>query len=281
MQADASILFRQRVDTPQGDYVATLQQIAVLVSGMEKKAGVGELPVGICTPGSRSPVTGLMRNANSTCLNDQPLLEDLHKALGRQVRMANDADCLALSEALDGAARNAASVFAVILGTGVGGGWVVNQTLTPAANGIAGEWGHTPLPWMDSDEYPGATCWCGLQGCIETFLSGPGLTADFLAHSGQSGSAADIAANAATNGAAEQALQRYEHRLARALAMIINILDPQVIVLGGGLSNMQRLYAQVPKLWHQWVFSDVVNTRLVAAEHGDSSGVRGAARLWQ
>ena len=252
---------RRRVATPR-DYGATLDAIAGLVAGAE--AECGECTVGIGIPGSLSPATGLVRGANSTWLNGGRLKEDLERGLDRPVRLSNDANCLALSENLPGIA------FAVILGTGVGAGITVDGRLIEGANRIAGEWGHNPLPWMSREEHPGPRCWCGRAGCIETFLCGPALAAD---------AGADPAAMPDTR-QAQAALARHCHRLARALAHVINLLDPDVIVLGGGLSNMGNLYEQVPKLWGQWVFSDVVNTRLVRARHGDSSGVFGAARLW-
>jgi fructokinase len=280
---DASqVLVRRRVATPQGDYAGTLEAIAALVADVEIQAGRSGLPIGVGHPGSVSPTSGLLRNASSTCLNGKPLREDLERVLGRPVRMANDADCLALSEAFDGAAAGARNVFAVILGTGVGGGIVINGGLIGGANGIVGEWGHNHLPWMrpEWDESPGPACWCGQHGCIETFLSGPALAADHARATGQTVSAVDIAA-LAQNGdvAANGTLGRYEDRLARALAHVINLLDPEVIVLGGGISRIDRLYRYVPALWDAWIFSDEVSTRLVPAQHGDSSGVLGAARL--
>ena len=267
---DGSELLRERVATPQGDYAATVRSIVDLVTSASVKvpagtqragagdtANFGQLPVGIGIPGAESRVTGLIKNANSTCLIGRPLRADLEAALGRKVRLANDANCFALSEASDGAAAGAQSVFGVILGTGVGGGIVVNGKVLQGVNGIAGEWGHNPLP----DEAETRACYCGRTNCIETFLSGQALAADGGAH-------------------CEAAMQRYEHRLARALAQVINILDPDVIVLGGGLSNIDRLYANVPALWAEFIFSDAVATRLVKHHHGDSSGVRGAAWLW-
>ncbi len=280
MAPDGAIVQRERIDTPQGDYGRTLAAILDLVSRLESTLQGSALPVGICTPGSLSPATGLLRNANSTCLNGKPLKQDLETALQREIRMANDADCLAVSEAADGAGAGASSVFGVILGTGVGGGLVINGRLLQGVNAVAGEWGHNPLPWMrpEWEEYPGRTCWCGQQGCIETWLSGPGLVRDFspeckhvqeILHLEQAG-----------DSGARAVLARYEDRLARALAHVINLFDPEVIVLGGGVSNLERLYRHVPVLWDQWVFSDVVRTRLVPARHGDASGVRGAAWLW-
>lgn len=280
LAADGSILARQRVATPQGDYLATLAAIEGLVREIEADVGQGPLPTGICTPGALSPASGLLKNANSTCLNGQALQPDLEQQLARPLRLANDANCLAVSEAADGAACGAQSVFAVILGTGVGGGLVINGQLLTGPHAIAGEWGHNPLPWMKQDwqEFPGRPCWCGQHGCIETWLSGPGLAMDY----GDGSVDAMTIAGRAESGEmqAKAALGRYEDRLARSLAHVINLFDPDVIVLGGGLSNIQRLFQTPPALWDQWVFSDEVTTRLLPAQHGDSSGVRGAAWLW-
>jgi fructokinase len=273
-------LARVRVDTPRDDYVATVDAVAGLVRVLEARAG-GDAPVGIGIPGTISPVTGLVKNANSVWLNGRPLLADLEQRLNRRVRITNDANCFAASEAADGAAAGAAVVFGVILGTGTGGGIVVRGQVVVGPNAVAGEWGHNPLPWPRDDERPGPACYCGRSGCIETFLSGPGLEADYARHTGQPRRPVDIVAQAAAGERdATAALERYEDRLARGLASIINVLDPDVIVLGGGLSNTDRLYANVPRLWTPYVFSDAVTTRLVKARHGDSSGVRGAARLW-
>jgi fructokinase len=228
-------------------------------------------------PGVISPATGLVKNANSTWLIGRPFGADLSARLGREVRCANDANCFALSEAVDGAAAGARSVFGVIVGTGTGAGIVLDGRVVTGANAIAGEWGHNPLPWPREGEWPGPACYCGRTGCIETFLSGPGFARDFAPDA----AAADIVARAAAgDAAAEQCVRRYEDRMARALAAVINLLDPDVIVLGGGMSNVDRLYAHVPALWTPFVFSDTVTTRLVKAAHGDSSGVRGAAWLW-
>lgn len=254
-------VLRERVPTPRGDYPATVAAIAALVKAAETKVSCRETApvasVGIGIPGAESRITGRIKNANSTWLIGQPLRADLERALQRPVRIANDANCFALSEATDGAAAGAAVVFGVILGTGVGGGIVVNGQVLVGPNAIAGEWGHNPLAG-EAEQRP---CYCGRLNCIETFLSGPALAAD--------GGAEDAAA-----------LQRYERRLARALAQVINLLDPDVIVLGGGVSNLDRLYDRVPRLWGEFVFSDAVATRLVKNKHGDSSGVRGAAWLW-
>lgn len=276
-------LLRERVVTPTGDYGATLALIARLIAGAEQKLNA-RCSIGLGTPGAPSPSTGRMRNSNSTCLNNQPLKQDLETLLKREVRIANDANCFALSEAHDGAAAGAASVFGVILGTGVGGGIVIHGRVIDGPNTIAGEWGHNPLPWPqqsdDGDERPGSPCYCGKRGCIETFLSGPGLSNDYAAHGGAPLDAAAIVARAAQDAVAHSALERYEQRLARALATVINMLDPEVIVLGGGMSNVAQIYDNVPALWGKWVFSDVVRTKLVRNKHGDSSGVRGAAWLW-
>ena len=273
-------VFRRRVNTPQGDYSQTLQVIASLVHTAERELGTTG-SVGIGTPGSLSRVTGLMKNCNSTCLNGQPLLQDLQHLLGREVRIANDANCFALSEASDGAAAGLLVVFGVILGTGCGGGVVVNGQVLDGPNGIAGEWGHNPLPWPRDEERPGPACYCGKAGCIEAWLSGPGLALDYRHCTGKERPASEISTLANQGDTeAEAALQRYEDRLARSLAHIINILDPDAIVLGGGLSHMARLYENVPRLWGQYVFSDAVHIRLLPPRFGDSSGVRGAAWLW-
>ena len=238
--------------------------------------------MGVGIPGAISPATGLIKNANSTWLNGRPLADDLSRALGRPVRLANDANCFALSEATDGAAAGAAVVFGVIIGTGTGGGLVVNGRVVVGANAIAGEWGHNPLPSPEDDERPGRACYCGRSGCIETFLSGPALARDYIALGGDDLSAAEVASRAGGGDPrAIECLERYERRFARAIASIINVVDPDVIVLGGGLSNISRLYANIPLLWAPHVFSDRVDTQLVRAKHGDASGVRGAAWLWE
>lgn len=273
-------LARHRVPTPQGDYAATLAAVVGLVERVERETG-RRGTVGVGTPGALSRVSGLIKNANSTCLIGEPLKDDLQALLGREVRVANDANCFALSEAVDGAGRGAQVVFGVILGTGVGAGIVVNGRALDGANGIAGEWGHNPLPLPAGDDLPLPACYCGRAGCIETYLSGPGLAMDHARCSGELARPEGIVAGAAeSDPACEASLARYEQRLARALAGVINILDPDVIVLGGGLSNIERLYQRVPSLWCPHVFSDHVATRLVRARHGDSSGVRGAAWLW-
>ncbi len=274
------ILARQRIPTPAGDYMATLMAVAGLVETLEAELGCRG-SVGVGTPGVESAQSGLIKNANSTCLIGKPLKRDLQALLQREVRLANDANCFALSEAVDGAAAGAEVVFGVILGTGVGGGIVVRGELLVGANAIAGEWGHNPLPAPTAEELPAPACYCGRCGCVETWLSGPGLARDHAATTGEALAPEAIAARAAAGDAAcEATLQRYENRLARALAGVINLLDPQVIVLGGGLSKLERLYANVPRLWAPHVFSDTIATRLVKHAHGDSSGVRGAAWLW-
>jgi fructokinase len=273
-------LIRRRVASPRGDYNATINNIVALVDYVEQRLGATG-SVGLATPGALSLKSGRLKNSNSVWLNDKPIKQDLQSALRREVRMANDANCFTLSEATDGAAAVSEVVFGVIVGTGTGGGIVVNGRLITGVNSIAGEWGHNPLPWPDSDETPGPLCYCGKYGCIETFLSGPGMASDYFAHTGTALEAHQIVEQAGHgNHQAEQTLQRYEQRMARALASIINILDPQVIVLGGGMSNIERLYSTIPQLWRDYVFSDHVDTSLVAPKYGDSSGVRGAAWLW-
>ncbi len=273
-------LLRQRIPTPRGDYTGTLEAIAGLVRSAEAALGATG-SVGIGTPGAVSPATGRMKNCNSTWLNGQPLKQDLERRLARPVRLANDANCFALSEAVDGAAAGAQVVFGVILGTGCGAGIVVRGHVLTGPNAIVGEWGHNSLPWPHDDERPGPACYCGRNGCIETWLSGPGLARDLAATTGTVLPAHEIARRAeAGDAACIAALERYEDRLARGLAHVINILDPDVIVLGGGMSNVARLYENVPRLWAPYVFSDRVDTRLVPPAHGDSSGVRGAAWLW-
>jgi len=280
LAADGRVRARRRVATPRGDYDATLAAVAAVVAALEAETGVGA-PVGVGIPGALSRASGLVKNANSTWLIGRPLVEDLAATLGRPVRLANDANCFALSEAADGAGAGADPVFGVILGTGVGGGIVVGGRLVVGANAIAGEWGHDPLPWPEDDERPGPHCYCGRRGCVETFLSGPALARAYAEADGEACEPAAIVARAAAGEAtAEAVLGRYERRLARALAMVINLLDPAVIVLGGGLSNIARFYRRVPGLWSAFVFSDRVETRLVRARHGDASGVRGAAWLW-
>ncbi len=274
---------RRRVPTPRDDYAGTLQGVAALVDEAERNLRVppGSGMVGIGTPGSISRATGLLRGSNSVCLNGRPIKDDLEALLRRPIRITNDANCFALSEAVDGAGAGARVVFGAILGTGVGAGIVVDERVLDGPNAIAGEWGHNPLPWPRDDERPGATCFCGRPGCIETWLAGPGLARDHARVNGDQLTAPELVASAASGDAACLAsLERYEERLARALAHVINIIDPDVIVLGGGMSNVDRLYRSVPALWGPWVFSDRVDTRLARHVHGDSSGVRGAAWLW-
>jgi len=270
-------LLRKRLPTPQGNYQATLQTIVKLVTTTEQTLGQ-QGTVGIAIPGTLSPSTGLIKNANSTCLIGQPFDRDLSTLLQRPIRLSNDANCFVLSEARDGAAAGAAVVFGVIIGTGTGGGIAINQQVLTGPNAIAGEWGHNPLPWPQPHELPGPPCYCGKSGCLETFLSGPALAYDY-----QQATATPptiVALAQAGEKAAQACLARYADRLARGLASIINVLDPNVIVLGGGLSNMDYLYTEVPRLWGRYVFSDHLDTLLTPALHGDSSGVRGAARLW-
>lgn len=281
LDSGGRVLARRRVPSPQGDYDATVATVSGLVRAVERDLDViGSLGVG--TPGSLSRATGLLRGSNSVWLNGNPLKADLESALQREVRLTNDANCFALSEASDGAGQGAPVVFGVILGTGVGGGIVVNGRVLDGANAIAGEWGHNPLPWAVGDEHPGPLCWCGRRGCIETWLSGPGMARDHQAVTGSASAPPTIVAEAAAANAVSAAtLDRYVDRLARALAHVINIVDPDVIVLGGGMSNIPSLYETVVARWGRWVFSDRVVTRLVRAVHGDSSGVRGAAWLWE
>ena len=272
-------LLRRRRPTPRGNYQGTVATVRDLVTRAETELGVRGT-VGCGTPGAISPATGRLKNANSTWLNDRPLDRDLAEALGRPVPIANDADCFALSEAIDGAAAGAATVFGVILGTGVGGGIAVHGEALFGPNAIAGEWGHNPLPWPEPHELPGSPCYCGRCGCIETWLSGPGLARDYRERTGRDADPPEItAAAAAGERAATDVLHAHANRMARALATVINILDPEVIVLGGGLSRLDHLYAEVPACWGRYVFSDTVRTRLVPPAFGDSSGVRGAAWL--
>lgn len=278
-------LFRHRISTPQGDYEAILQSIAGLVKKIESSVSE-QGSVGICTPGALSPVTGLLRNSNSVCLNGKAVLADLQQCLQREIRMANDANCFALSEAVDGAASNARVVFGVIIGTGTGAGIVIDSKVLVGPNAIAGEWGHNPLPWPEENELPGAVCYCGKSGCIETWLSGPGLARDHALVNNIGSDADSLDAKALDNKAQQgdkdaiDTFIRYEDRMARSLAHVINILDPDVIVLGGGMGNIKRLYKNVPEIWGKYVFSDTVNTKLLVPVYGDSSGVRGAAWLW-
>ncbi|NBW01391.1 MAG: ROK family protein [Betaproteobacteria bacterium] len=283
LDSAGAIRWKQRIASPQNNYQSTLSALAALIAQARREIPAArQCAIGIGIPGSLSPHDGRVRNANSTWLNGQSLQQDLEALLGQHVRIANDANCLALSEFTDGAARGAQSVFAIILGTGVGGAHVANGALAGGANRLAGEWGHVPLPWMTSQEFNTPACWCGRTGCIETFLSGPALvkalnaggsapvrSVQEIVHRSEAGDMHAIAV-----------LDRFYGQLARALAMVINIIDPEVIVIGGGLSNISRIYSEIPKRWSQWIFSDTaVITRLLPAQHGDASGVRGAAWL--
>jgi fructokinase len=279
LDAEGNELDRRRVATPQGDYEGILGRLVALVE--EISAGRHTVAtVGVGTPGAVSPFDGLMKNSNSVVLNGRPFESDLEEALGRPLIMRNDADCFALSEAVDGAARGAATVFGVILGTGVGGGVVVDGKVRTGPNRIGGEWGHNPLPWPNDDERPGPDCYCGKRGCIEKWLAGPSLAADHLRVAGDDLTAPEVVEAARVGDAAAVAtLDRYVDRLARSLATIVNVLDPDVVVLGGGMSNVDELYARVPEVWGRYVFGGEAATRLVPNRHGDSSGVRGAAML--
>jgi fructokinase len=279
VDASGLVHVRRRVPTPAQDYSATIGAIVALVSGIEQEIGT-TASVGIGIPGAVSPRSGLVKNANSTWLIGRPLQRDIENALGRPARLANDANCFALSEATDGAGAGVDTVFGVILGTGVGGGIAIAGKILAGANAIAGEWGHNPLPWPEPDEIPGPPCYCGRSGCIESYLSGPGLAADHYQHCGKRLAAPEIAA-VNSNPECRATLARYMERLARGLASVINLIDPGVIVLGGGLSGISALYEQVPRLWTRYIFSDPVVTRLLPPAHGDSSGVRGAAWLWR
>ena len=278
--ADGAIAVRHRLPNP-GAYDLALATVRTLVERVAAETGAGPVPVGVAIPGSVSPRTGLMRNANSQWLNGRPFGAHLAATLGREVRLENDANCFALSEAVDGAGAGAGVVFGGILGTGCGGGVIVGGKVIEGANGVAGEWGHTPLPWAGEGEHPGPACWCGRKGCMETWVSGTGFEADFVHAGGEPMDAQDIVAQARDGDAAAQAaLTRYIDRLGRGLALVCDILDPDVIVLGGGMSNTDEIYDRVPEIVGRHAFSDVFVTRIVKAVHGDSSGVRGAAWLW-
>ncbi len=282
---DGQAVFRQRLDTPQGDYAQTLSSIVQLIGQAKKflhKHGLAtEYSIGVGIPGTISLKTGLVKNANSVCLIGQPLQLDLEQQLGQPVRISNDANCLTVSEATDGAAVGSEVVFGVIIGTGTGGGIAIRQQVITGVNAIAGEWGHNPMPWRVPEDGLPVHCYCGKQDCIETFLSGSGMLKRFLQSGGMAGTAQEIVARASSGEQrAEQFMSRYEDWLARGLASVINVLDPDVIVLAGGLSNIERLYINVPRCWQKYVFSDQVNTQLLRARYGDSSGVRGAAWLW-
>lgn len=280
LDSAGNFLARIRTANP-GSYDAAIECVRDLIGRVEQEVG-GKGSIGIGVPGSISPRSGLMRNANSTYLNGRTFREDLSTALGRDVRMANDANCLALSEVVDGAAAGAKVAFAIIIGTGCGGGLVVDGKLVEGANGIGGEWGHIPLPWPKPEELPGTECWCGQRNCLETWVSGTGLQRDFAAVNGATLDGGAIITGArAGEPAAAAALDRYIDRLGRAMALICNILDPDVFVLGGGLSNVAELYQRLPDAIRPYVFSDMWEARIVPARWGDSSGVRGAACLWQ
>ncbi|MEM7636800.1 MAG: ROK family protein [Pseudomonadota bacterium] len=278
---DDSVLAVARVPTPRGDYGGSISAMAAMVSELADRAGTSDYSVGIGMPGSISPITGKVQNANSTWINDQHFQSDLETALNCKVRLANDANCLAVSEAYDGAGQGAASVFGVILGTGCGGGLVVNGTAVSGHHSIGGEWGHNPLPWAKGSECPGPQCWCGRTGCLETWLSGPALSIDHHAWTGTKLPAEQIGFNAGAGDAdAIATLTRHLDRCGRGLAHVINIFDPEIIVLGGGLSGLHGLVERLPGAIAPYVFADAVDIRVEAARHGPESGVRGAARLW-
>lgn len=289
MNHEGDVLERIRKPTPKGDYEGIISRIAAIVRELETRVD-GRHTIGVGTPGAVSPATGLLKNSNSTALNGRPLREDLQKTLGRPIEFTNDANCFALSEALGGSGDGKEVVFGVIIGTGTGAGVVVRGKVLSGPNAIAGEWGHNPLPWPRPDELPGPVCYCGRRGCLETYLSGPGMASDHLRISGEGQEEKNGTTKKPEPGdilrmaqqgdeRSEDTLRRYEDRLARGLAHVINILDPDVIVLGGGLSNIDRLYKNVPKLWGEYVFSDTVETLLLPPRFGDSGGVRGAALL--
>ncbi|MCH1541793.1 MAG: ROK family protein [Alphaproteobacteria bacterium] len=272
-----AIIWRERRPTPAENYDAILDVIAGLVAKAQDETG--DTPsIGIAMPGSLSPKTGLVRNSNTQCLNGQPMKQDLETKLGREVRLANDANCFALSEAVDGAGAGAQSVFGVIFGTGCGGGLVFDGQLQNGANGIGGEWGHNPLAAMRPDEVPGPDCYCGRQGCNETWISGSGFARDHEYVTGEKRTAEEIIAS--DSDAAKASFERLCDRMARALGAVINLVDPEVIVLGGGLSNVDALYTRIPDIWNAYIFSDIIETQLLPNKHGDASGVRGAAWLW-
>lgn len=271
------IVWRERRPTPAEDYQAIIEAIAALVAQAAIETAQ-EMTVGIGMPGSLSPKTGLVRNSNTQCLNGQAIKQDLESAMAREVRLANDANCFVLSEATDGAGAGAQSVFGVIIGTGCGGGLVFDGKLQNGANGIGGEWGHNPLAAPTADELPGPPCYCGRHGCNEVWISGSGFARDHEAIAGEKLTAEQIIAS--DSAAAKASFERLCDRIARALGAVINVVDPDVIVLGGGLSNVDVLYTHIPEIWDGYIFSDVIETRLVKNKHGDSSGVRGAAWLW-
>ncbi len=281
LDPSGATLLRRRIRTPAYDYAAIIREIAALVGSIEAEIGQ-EGRVGVGVPGSISPASGRIRNSNTLVLNGRPLAEDLGRALGRETRIENDANCFALSEATDGAGEGRAVVFGVILGTGVGGGLMVHGRLLRGANALAGEWGHNPLPRMHADEYPGPTCYCGREGCVETYLCGGALAADYGRRSGEKIAAEEVALRAdAGDPLALEALDAYRDRLARALASVVNIVDPDVVVLGGGVSNIDRVYQGLERLVGEYAFTDALATPVVKNRHGDSSGVRGAAWLWE
>lgn len=281
MQHDGTVTGEARLDTPKGSYARTVEAICELAARLTQQSD-RRASIGIGIPGSISPATGRVQNANSTWLNGRPLKEDIEDAIGRPVRIANDANCFALSEATDGAGAGAASVFGVILGTGCGGGLVVDGRIVDGPRGIGGEWGHNPLPWPDEDELPGPLCWCGRHGCLETWVSGPGLADDHRRAFDEELSAEAIA-SAASEGRAEarETLARHASRLARGLASVVNMFDPERIILGGGLSNMRHLYDELPGLMVPHIFSDDTRVSIRPPVHGPESGVRGAGRLWE
>ena len=280
LDSTGDVITRHRVPTPRNSYPGVLSEIERLIATIETETD-SRGSVGVGAPGAISPLTGLIKNANSTVLNGKDLKRDLSERLGRVVRVHNDANCFALSEAIDGAGKDARVVLGVIVGTGTGAGVVVNAEVLIGPNAIAGEWGHNPLPWPRLDELPGPVCYCGARGCIETFLSGPGFSNAYRARTGESVEAGQIAARSREGDRVAQAcLREYEDRMARGLAHVINILDPDVIVLGGGMSKLEQLYENVPQRWVEYVFSDTVSTRLLPPAHGDAGGVRGAAWLW-
>ena len=280
LDRDGAVRARRRAPNP-GDYLKAIQTVREVVEAVAAETDAGPAPVGVGIPGSISPRSGLIRNGNSTWLNGRPFLGDLQSAMGRKVRLANDANCFTLSEAADGAAAGAPVVFGVIVGTGCGGGLVVGGRIVEGKNGIAGEWGHMPLPWAEPAEHPGPACWCGRRGCMEVFVSGKAFEADFAQASGRTLAAPEIVAEAHDGRPeAAEALKRYVSRLGRGLAAICDVVDPDVVVLGGGMSNVEALYTRLPGAVAAHVFSDSFTTRFVRAKHGDSSGVRGAAWLW-
>jgi fructokinase len=281
LDATGRVQARRRIASPRGDYDATIRALAGLIAAVEDEAGAHGT-IGIAIPGSISPRTGLIQNANSVWLNGRPLHADLETALDRPVRLANDANCFAISEAVDGAAAGARIVFGVIIGTGCGGGIVIDGRVVDGPRGIGGEWGHNPLPWTDATEHPGPQCWCGRRGCMETWVSGTGMAADHAQITGERATAEEVAERAAHGDEQARAtLDRHASRLARGLAQMVNVLDPDVIVLGGGLSKLAHLYAQLPGRMAPWIFADNATVDVRPPRWGDASGVRGAAWLWR